>query len=227
MKSCNIKIISMVALVLAIAGMTLGFAAFSATLNITSSATVTPNSADFKLMIYGYGGGTCTDSMGYENCLTDSTKSHPYYAKYPASIASIDNSVGLISGIELSMNDFTMDSNIGEFIYYFKLQNEGKYTIYLNSVNPYPYNDVSKICTAVGDTSQFLVDQACENITMSVDLIKLVNNRPQSVSNYEIEPGDFLIVKLTYTNNHKNGGWSDGQFEVKFSDLKVNYSTAK
>ena len=33
--------------------MTVGFAAFSTTLNISSSATVTPNSEDFKIVAYG------------------------------------------------------------------------------------------------------------------------------------------------------------------------------
>ena len=42
------KIITIVALVIAIFGMTLGFAAFSATLNISTSATVAPNSEDLK-----------------------------------------------------------------------------------------------------------------------------------------------------------------------------------
>ena len=52
-KNRQIKILSIVALVLAIAGMSLGFAAFSSTLTISSSATVTPNSNDFKVVVYG------------------------------------------------------------------------------------------------------------------------------------------------------------------------------
>ncbi|MBQ3511969.1 MAG: hypothetical protein IJA30_06735 [Bacilli bacterium] len=47
-KERQIKLLSIIALVVAITGMTLGFAAFSTTLNISSSATVTPNSEDFK-----------------------------------------------------------------------------------------------------------------------------------------------------------------------------------
>ena len=50
-KTRQIKILSIVALVVAIAGMTLGFAAFSTTLSISSSATVTPNSDDFKVVV--------------------------------------------------------------------------------------------------------------------------------------------------------------------------------
>ena len=49
-KERHIKILSIIALVLAIAGMSLGFAAFSTTLNISSSASVTPNSDNFNII---------------------------------------------------------------------------------------------------------------------------------------------------------------------------------
>lgn len=52
-KQRQMKLLSIVALVVAIIGMTLGFAAFSTTLSISSSATVTPNSEDFKISLYG------------------------------------------------------------------------------------------------------------------------------------------------------------------------------
>ena len=47
------KVIAIVALCVAVVGLTLGFAAFSNTLTISSSATVTPNESDFKLTVYG------------------------------------------------------------------------------------------------------------------------------------------------------------------------------
>ena len=53
-KERQVKLLSIIALVVAITGMTLGFAAFSTTLNISSSATVTPNSSDFKINVYGF-----------------------------------------------------------------------------------------------------------------------------------------------------------------------------
>ena len=50
-KTRQMKILSIIALVVAIAGMTLGFASFSTTLSISSSATVIPNSEDFKVVL--------------------------------------------------------------------------------------------------------------------------------------------------------------------------------
>ena len=48
-KSRTSKIIAVVALVVAVLGLSLGFAAFSNTLTISSSATVSPDSGDFDI----------------------------------------------------------------------------------------------------------------------------------------------------------------------------------
>ena len=51
-KNRKFKILSIVLLVMAIAGMTLGFAAFSTTLSISSSASVTPNRDSFGVKFF-------------------------------------------------------------------------------------------------------------------------------------------------------------------------------
>lgn len=48
-KRRRIKVLSIIALLLVIAGMTLGFAVFSSTLNISSSVTVSPDSNSFNV----------------------------------------------------------------------------------------------------------------------------------------------------------------------------------
>ena len=48
-KRRRIKVLSIIALLLVIAGMTLGFAVFSSTLNISSSVTVSPDSNFFNV----------------------------------------------------------------------------------------------------------------------------------------------------------------------------------
>ena len=47
------KILAIIALCISVLGLTLGFAAFSKTLAISLSATVSPDSSDFKLVMYG------------------------------------------------------------------------------------------------------------------------------------------------------------------------------
>ena len=55
-KDRSVKVISIFALVIAITGMSLGFAAFSASLDLASNAFVSPDSATFnvklKVMLY-------------------------------------------------------------------------------------------------------------------------------------------------------------------------------
>ena len=55
MNTNKAKMISIIALVVAIAAMSLGFAAFSTTLSISSSATVTPKDTNIQLTMYGIG----------------------------------------------------------------------------------------------------------------------------------------------------------------------------
>lgn len=72
-KDRQVKVLSIIALLVAVVGMSLGFAAFSVTLNISSSATVKPSSDNFKLQIYGF--GTLQDFMAFtekwENGVTE------------------------------------------------------------------------------------------------------------------------------------------------------------
>ena len=52
------KIVSIIALVIAVGVMTIGIAAFSSTLTISSSATVKPDESGFQLKMYGFTGQT-------------------------------------------------------------------------------------------------------------------------------------------------------------------------
>ena len=57
------KVMFMLALILVIVGMSLGFAAFAATLNISSSASVTPDSGSFYLGFYPSTTPTLDDAL--------------------------------------------------------------------------------------------------------------------------------------------------------------------
>ena len=53
-KNKKTKTLAIIALIISILGLTLGFAAFSNTLTISSSATVSPDESDFNINVYGY-----------------------------------------------------------------------------------------------------------------------------------------------------------------------------
>ena len=66
------KIVAILALCVSVVGLTLGFAAFSNTLTISSSATVSPNESDFNIIVFGI--GEWNGNLGYA-ALTDFTSS--------------------------------------------------------------------------------------------------------------------------------------------------------
>lgn len=222
-KERQVKILSIIVLVIAIVGMSLGFAAFSVSLKIESSATVTPNPDDFKMVIYGWG-EECSDTQW--NCTNDMYKSAPAAYGGEFGIATINNENGTISNISASYTSFDYYTNIYESFYWFKLQNEGKYDIYLNQSDLIGLgsNSVRRICKPVGDTSKELVDAACSNISMYARLYQVVDNKLETATSLKIKPGQFLMTQLIFDYDNKSLQ-PDGPFEIKFDDIKINYST--
>ena len=92
------KLLVIIALVLALTGMSLGFAAFSSTLSISSSASVTPNSSDFKIKIYGYS-ETTTDNIFNINAYTSETTGYGF----DESTGNALNTVALINNTNLTI----------------------------------------------------------------------------------------------------------------------------
>ena len=85
-KGRKIKILSIIALVVSIIGMTLGFAAFSSTLTISSSASVTPNASDFNFVVYGIGDDVEYEAIGVDipldsNLYSSTVSSKPFFNK--------------------------------------------------------------------------------------------------------------------------------------------------
>ena len=60
------KIVAILSLCVSVVGLTLGFAAFSNTLTISSSTTVSPDESDFKLVLYGLPGGNYDEIDEYD-----------------------------------------------------------------------------------------------------------------------------------------------------------------
>jgi hypothetical protein len=169
-KNRQIKMMFIVALVLSVTAMTLGFAAFSTTLSISSSASVTPSSDDFKMTIYGYK-MSCSPTKGMANCLTHSTLSYAITNTLNATPATIDNTTGVISDIGITIADFVRDTVLSDTSYVFLLKNDGKYNIYLNQNDLSTNGDIFKTCTPLEDTSSSLVEQACNDFSILISLL--------------------------------------------------------
>ena len=231
-KARQVKILSIVALVIAIAGMTLGFAAFSTTLSISSSAIVTPNSDDFKIKVYGFKDATViTDSIERWQ-FSDGDLSDSYGVAIENDAigmnASIDNNLHIISNLKV-----LFENKPGNVVYAFVIKNEGKYDAYLDLSNMVSEDGgylLAKIlkntCTSDGDATASLVEKACKGINATVGIIDQTTGDGKFITSdhYLVPAGgiDVLALNIDYS-----GPYADGPFEVEFEDFQLKFSTTK
>ena len=143
-KHRQIKMLSIIALVIAIVGMSLGFAAFSTTLSISSGASVTPSSEDFKVVFSSSSTGVETDMI------------------YPSD-DEVLATPAKVNGTSLSDIHVTL-TEPGQVVFYqFYIYNAGEYDAYIDSVN---FGE--KVCTAGDGTSDALVQAACDDIFLTL-----------------------------------------------------------
>ena len=211
-KQRNIKILSIIALIVAIAGMSLGFAAFSATLNISSSASVTPSSSNFSVGFYPSEIPTLDDGV-----ITPATSGGATGNNVTLSPASTT-----ISGLKAN---FTEPGQTIEYSFY--VGNEGEYDAYLRAIN---FLNVSgktsnKVCTPGTGTTASLVEATCEAITMTVEVNgTIATSTNTSISGNTLAKGAFAEVKVTISYA-ENGARADGPFTVDFGGISLDYST--
>ena len=211
-KQRNIKILSIVALVLAIAGMSLGFAAFSTTLNISSSATVTPSSSNFSVGFYTSEIPTLDDGV-----ITPATSGGATGNNVSLSPASTT-----ISGLKAN---FTEPGQTIEYSFY--VGNEGEYDAYLRAIN---FLNVSgktsnKVCTPGTGTTASLVETTCNAISMQVEVNGTIATSSNTmISGNTLAKGAFAEVKVTISYD-ENGARADGPFTVDFGGISLDYST--
>ena len=211
-KQRNIKILSIIALVLAIVGMSLGFAAFSATLNISSSANVTPNSSNFYLGFY----------PSNIPSLDDGTISPSTTGGATGNNITVDAGSTTITGLKANFTE------PGQTIAYsFYVGNESEYDSYLRAINFLNVSGQSKnkVCTPGTGTTASLVDATCEAITMTVEVNgTTANSTTTSISGNSLIKGAFVPVNVTISYA-ENGARADGPFTVEFGGISLEYST--
>lgn len=207
------QIMAIVALLLAVGGLSLGFAAFSQTLTIKSSAEVQPDSSSFNVVF--------TDTAG------TGTVVQPTLAPttgFTAEDAEIDNASHDIKDLKANFTEPGQSAT-----YTFKAKNTGQLTAYLNGVT---FNNVNgsspaaaKVCTPGTKTTASLVTAACDDITISVK----VNNDTYtssdgSITGHTLAVGasENVVVTIAYA---ANGDRADGDFTVSFGDISLLYGS--
>ena len=237
-KQRKYKILSIVALVVAICGMSLGFAAFSKVLTITAKATVTPNEEDIKLTLYGaddledmtYIGNNGTDFsiLSKEKAYPGFTDGYNEYMD-KNSYASIDND-------NLSINIEKMEIiEPREYFFYFFLHNESEHNVYISfdkhDGNYQYHNNIFKFpptsCTATDETGQNIADNLCDVIVSDLAVGDSNYNGIGELlesGEYMLESNQFitLVFSVLYASNDLV---IDSPINVNFQPIKLNFST--
>lgn len=218
------KIMSIVVLAVCVLGLTIGFAAFSNTLTIKSSATVKPNESDFNVEF-----STSADSVTY------GVVNAMFATDLASGTATVKEGSDTIEDLSVS---FTYSNNSPVFIFY--IHNTGKYTAYLNEieVENIAGESVFQKCTPKTSESNPLVDAACDNINMNIfggevtdpenyyggDL--LINGgrlNSEETPIPQIAPGEvyMLAIEIPYgmSCSDEEPCLSDEEFTVEFGDI--------
>jgi hypothetical protein len=199
-------------LVAVISSISIGFAAFSATLNISSSATVTPNSDNFSIVFSSSSyaittrddSGTLVSGVGTNGAQGGITN---LYRK---------SATGLTA-------QFTEPGQALSTTFY--IHNTGEYDAYLRGVNISSINGNSyKKCIAASGTTDSLVQSACEGINIVTTINGQNYSFGESISGHKIEKGTSqpIVVVVAYA---PDAARADGNFDIEFGDISLEYST--
>ena len=230
------KMFSIIALMIAVVGLSVAFAAFSKVLTINASATITPNEEDFKVVTYGLKDEASANSFDQSFEVLDEylsseksvgiTFNSDIATGTPATITN-DKNTTTISSINV-----TLDKENSAFHYYFIIKNEGKYDAYIDLENfdQYTwYTSDNGICTAVEETiaNEDEINTACQNIS-----IETIGYAPDGayIEGTEEEPfykllvGEYIYIDIQIWSN-RNGILIE-PYTVDFEDITINFSTA-
>ncbi len=208
-KDRQAKIITVVALLIGVATLTLGFAAFSARIVIQSKATVTPDAGSFRVLLSKEQN---SEVVGGVNPTGNGTEA----------IIS-NNDVPTISNLKANF------VNPGEkVVYELYAVNVGEYDAYLNKIN---YENIAgqtidKICTAGENTTDSYVQSACNSIRVTIKVAeddKACQTSTYGAHKLDKKTGEKVVVEIEY---NKDGVRADGLFSVEFGSITLNYSTA-
>ena len=216
--------VTIAALIIAIVGLSIGFAAFSNTLTIRSSATVNPDSSSLRVVfsldddseVSGGTGGVTPNSNTYgdpgtiDNTTQGNSKIEGLHAKFTAPGQSVKYNTNLYvynaGSLQAQLTGVTFNNAQG--------------------VNTY------KKCTAVTENKQAaeiatdsLVQAACADITISVKVGTKTATPADPSLNYQIlGVGESLPAEITIT--YGGNVYVDGDFEVSFGDVVINATSA-
>lgn len=210
-KERSTRIIAIVALLIAVFGVSIGFAAYSASLNISNtSATVGASSADdFKVV---FSNNQDSDNVSIDTLISNATATGATAVKGTGALMNSTTITGLSA-------NFTDQNQKVEYTLY--ARNTGKFDAYLNNVT---IGSVAQKCVASTGTTQSLVDNVCDSITMTVKVgtEAATEVSVSNISNHLLGKG--LYEPITITLEYAENEFAvDGDFTVNFGQITLGY----
>ena len=229
------KIIAIDALLVGVVGLTVGFAAFSNTLTISSEAEYNPDASVFNVDFSTENAATDTATAGSLTPTLSPATDGPTGAN-----ATINNSGNpTITGIKAT---FTAPNQSVSYDFYTK--NIGKLKAYLQSIT---FAEVSsgsgfKTCTPLSRTGDGVTANPASNATMTaacddISLTLTVGSEdftaskaraafatPATAHDLEVKASEKVTLTITYA---ENGDEADGDFTVNFGDITFTYSSTE
>lgn len=197
------QIMTLSILAVAVLVISVGFAAFSSTLNIKSGASISSNASNFKVFF----------SSSESSLETNAIKASP---SDMGEDATIDNTtVPTIRGL-VAKTKFPGDS----VTYTFYVRNEGQYEAFLNSIT---FRD--KVCIPGPDATVEFVNNACDSIKTIVSVGSVTTSETKTdIKGETLMPGESKQVTVTLSYD-SGGAFVDGSFTVEFGEISMYYSS--
>ena len=210
------RAMAIIALVLGVIGVTLGYAAFENTLTITTTAEVNPDPSKFNVDFSTSNAAVVDGTEVVTPTLSDNNVDG-----FEATDATLNNASN-----PTATNLHATFTEPGQTVtYQFYAYNAGEYIAYLKSIT-FDTTNTQMTCTARTGTTQALVDSACNGITLSVQVgatgpatasVATVTNHPLAIGGAEQ-----VTVTITYA---QGSAIADGDFDVTFPDIVLNYKS--
>ena len=211
MKKKNKQMTTLAILLVAVVGLSIGFAAFSNILTISSGATVTPDESTFN--------------VDFSTNSTSVVAGTIEPVDYPDEGVTAENAIIDNTGNPTIKNikaTFTEPGITASYTFY--AYNAGEYAAYLNKVNflNVEGKNEPKVCTPASGTTQALVDEACKGIVLSISIDGMTYTNSQDVIYAALDKNKShkIVVSISYS-----GARADGEFTVEFGDISLTYST--
>jgi len=222
-KDRSTKLMVIIALLVGVVGLSIGFATFSTMITIKSSAKVTPSRDAFTTELSpdpDKPGGETPDPVPPETGPSDDDE----VEATPGEIDNSDIHNPVIKNLHVT---FTKPGQSATWTVY--AHNSGQYLAYLKSIT---FNNVTgksspKICTGAAGTTDQLVQDACQGIQLSVKAgnDSAVTATKTNITNHTLVKGgsEPIVIKIEYL---AGSAWADGDFDVSLGDVVLEYRTA-